>query len=77
MKTSYFVPFTINSLSPGVPFLYHPKILENQRFSDIFRGYKTGTLGHKGLKNEASKNFSRHRKKDMNSSLKVTTEKGF
>ena len=28
----------------NVPFLYPLKMSENQRFSDIFRGYKNGTL---------------------------------
>ena len=34
-----------NLLRPGVPFLYPLKVSENLGFSDVFRGYKQGTLG--------------------------------
>ena len=37
-------PFHVNA-----PFLYPLKTAENQRFSDIFRGYKNGKLASKGL----------------------------
>ena len=39
-------------LSPfhaNVSFLYPLKKAENQRFFDVFRGYKNGTLKRKGL----------------------------
>ena len=39
----------VDPLCPSVPFLYPLKISENQRFSDIFMGYKKGTLERKGL----------------------------
>ena len=35
---------------PNVPFLHPLKKSENQRFSDIFRGYRNGTLGENVLK---------------------------
>ena len=38
----------VNSFK-SLPFLYPLKISENQRFSDIFKGYKKGALGRKGL----------------------------
>ena len=40
-----FNPFIRN-----VHFLYPPKTSENQRFSDIFRGYKKGKLRSNGVK---------------------------
>ena len=35
----------INSLLPGIPFLFPIKTLENLWLSDVFRGYKEGTPG--------------------------------
>ena len=35
----------LNPFQPNVPFLYPLKTLENEMFSDIFRGYRNGTLG--------------------------------
>ena len=34
----------INPCSANVPFLYPLKTSENQRFSDVFKGYRKGTL---------------------------------
>ena len=39
----------INPFWPTVPFLYPLKMLENLWFSDIFTGYRNGTLGQNGL----------------------------
>ena len=39
----------INPLQANVPFLYPLKTSENQKFSDIFRGYRKGTLAWNGL----------------------------
>ena len=39
----------INTLLPGIPFLYLLKPLENRRFSNIFREYKKGAPGSNGL----------------------------
>ena len=33
-----------NPFQASVPFLYSLKTSENQRFSDVFRGYRKGTL---------------------------------
>ena len=45
----------INLFSNKVPLLYPLKTLENQRFSDVFRGYSSGTLVENGLKWNACK----------------------
>ena len=34
----------ISAFQANVPFLYPPEISENQRFFDIFRGYRKGKL---------------------------------
>ena len=39
----------INPLSTDVPLLYPQKTSENRRFSDVFRGYRSGTLVANGL----------------------------
>ena len=39
----------INPFLANVPILYPLKIQENQRFSNVFRGYKMGTLARIGL----------------------------
>ena len=39
----------VNPLCPSVSFLYPLKISKLERFSDIFGGYRKGTLGRKGL----------------------------
>ena len=44
---NYFNPFHTNS-----PFLYPVKTSESLWISDIFRGYKNGTLEWNGLKKE-------------------------
>ena len=47
-----------NPFQDNVPLLYTLKNLENQRFSDVFRGYKKETLTWNGLiARIASKNF--------------------
>ena len=43
-KPKYPIITKINPFQANVPFLYPLKISENQRFSDVFRGYKKGTL---------------------------------
>ena len=40
-----FNPFQVN-----VPFVYPPKMLENKRFSDVFRGYRIEALAWNGLR---------------------------
>ena len=40
----------LNSFLANVPILYSLKTPENQRFSGVFRGYKTGTLVRNRLK---------------------------
>ena len=44
---SYFCG--INPFYANVPFLYSLKTSENQRFSDVFRGYGNGSLVSKSL----------------------------
>ena len=39
----------INTLLPGILFLYLLKPLENRRFSNIFREYEKGAPGSNGL----------------------------
>ena len=39
----------VNPFLANVPILYPLKTPENQRFSDVFRGYKMGTLARNGL----------------------------
>ena len=39
----------INSFSINAPFLFFLKISENLQFSDVFRGYRNGTLVENGL----------------------------
>ena len=39
----------INHFHVNVLFLYPLKTSENQRFPDVFRGYRNGTLARKGL----------------------------
>ena len=39
-----------NPFSTSVPYQYPLKTSENRRFSDIFRGYRSGTLVENGLK---------------------------
>ena len=45
----------INLFLTNVPLLYPLKTSEKLRFSDVFRGYRSGTLVENGLKNQ---NFS-------------------
>ena len=40
----------INPFPTNVPILYALKTSENCRFSDVFRGYRSGTLVKNGLK---------------------------
>ena len=40
---------SINPFQVNVPFLYLLKTSENQRFSDVFRGYRKGTFTWNGL----------------------------
>ena len=39
----------INPFSNNVPLLYPRKTSENRRFSDVFTGYRSGTLVENGL----------------------------
>ena len=39
----------INPFSTNVPLLYPLKTSENRRFSNVFRGYRSGTLVENGL----------------------------
>ena len=48
---SYMCEFMFNPYSPNVTFLYPQKKSENQRFSDVFSGYRNVTLGEYGLMN--------------------------
>ena len=41
-------PIMVNPFSTNVPLLY-PLKTENFRFSDVFRGYRSGTLVENGL----------------------------
>ena len=50
LKNKYYLNLNwLNSLLPGVPFLYPLKTSENRGFSDVFRRYKKGTPGSNGL----------------------------
>ena len=42
--------FSINPLSTNVPLLNLPENIRNLRFSDVFRGYRSGTLIENELK---------------------------
>ena len=45
-------PFSCDLFNPfltNVPLLYPMKTLENRRFSDVFRGYRSGTFVENGL----------------------------
>ena len=57
MKVKFGKYNWLNPFLPNVSFLYILKTLENKKFSDVFRGYKKGTLERKGLK-IISNNFS-------------------
>ena len=41
--------FDINQFSTNVPLLYPRKTSKNLSFSDVFRGYRSGTLVENGL----------------------------
>ena len=43
-KSCSFFPFQLSHLMVNVPFLYPLETSENQGFSDVFRGYRNGTL---------------------------------
>ena len=43
-----FKTICINSISTNVPLLYPLKTSENLRFSDVYGGYKSGTLVEMG-----------------------------
>ena len=42
-----FVDILINPFLANIPILHTLKTLENQSFSDVFRGYKIGTVAKK------------------------------
>ena len=42
-------PIMVNPFSTNVPLLYPLKTSENFRFSDVFRGYRSGTLVENGF----------------------------
>ena len=44
----------VKPFSTNIPFLYPLKTSENLRVSDVFRGYRGGTLVENGLKAKAS-----------------------
>ena len=44
-----FHNFLVKTFSTNVPLLFPLKTSENLRFSDVFRGYKSGTLIEYGL----------------------------
>ena len=46
MTNDQLIPFSTN-----VPLLYPLKTSEDLRFSDVFRGYRSGTLAENGLNN--------------------------
>ena len=68
----------INPFLANVLILYPLKISENQRFSDVFRRYKMGTLVRNGLRNNSLVSSGFHMKstsnKKCNSSLPLRTE---
>ena len=41
--------FKVKPFQLNCPFLYPLKTSENERFSDVFRGYRNGTLHKNGL----------------------------
>ena len=41
--------YDINLFSSNVPYLYPPKMSQNERFFDVFRGYRNGKLGQNEL----------------------------
>ena len=43
------IPYQLNPFLANVPTLHPLKTPENQSFSDVFRGYKMGTLFRNGL----------------------------
>ena len=49
IKKMVILIYIVNPFSTNVPFLYPLKI-ENRKFSDVFRGYRSGTLVENGLR---------------------------
>ena len=48
---AFVLDFVLNTLLPGVPFLYPLKTSENCRFSDVFKEYKKVTSSSNALRN--------------------------
>ena len=48
---------SVNPFSTNIPFLYPLKASENLWFSNIFRGYKSGTLVENGLMKQTIHNL--------------------
>ena len=51
-NSRFYVNFHYGQFNPflsNIPFIYPLKTSENKRFSDVFRGYKKGTLETNGL----------------------------
>ena len=46
---SKFDSILLNPFVPNTPFLYSPPQPKTLRFSDVFMGYRKGTLGTNGL----------------------------
>ena len=46
---NYQLQISINQFSTNVPLLDPLKTLENWRFSNVFRGYRSGTMVENGL----------------------------
>ena len=44
LSVSFELKTFFNPFEPNTPFLYPLKTLENQRFSDVFRGYRNGNF---------------------------------
>ena len=55
-KIKIKVYFTLKPFQANVSFLYNLKTSENQRFSDVFRGYRNRILAWNGLKKKNTRN---------------------
>ena len=51
------VPNNFNPILASVPILYPLKTLENQRFSDVFRGHEMQTLVKNGLRDQSNESI--------------------
>ena len=59
-KNSFVTEVTFNQISDQYSFLHPVKVSKNQKFSDIFRGYRKEMLARNGLSTEATQVNTHH-----------------